>query len=56
MRVNNGGVTEPMVSHADRCRTRFWSLSIFLTEKASAIVTARGSPSGTCRERKTFQV
>ena len=36
--------------------TRFWSLSIFLTEKASAMVTASGSPSGTCRERTASQV
>mmetsp|Transcript_8763 Transcript_8763/g.20683 ORF Transcript_8763/g.20683 Transcript_8763/m.20683 type:complete len:303 (-) Transcript_8763:996-1904(-) len=40
-------VAPPMVSHADKCRTRFWSLSIFLTENASAIVTASGRPSGT---------
>mmetsp|Transcript_24053 Transcript_24053/g.60441 ORF Transcript_24053/g.60441 Transcript_24053/m.60441 type:complete len:210 (-) Transcript_24053:1344-1973(-) len=40
-------VADPMVSHADRCRTRFWSLSIFLTLKARAMVTARGRPSGT---------
>mmetsp|Transcript_122106 Transcript_122106/g.182354 ORF Transcript_122106/g.182354 Transcript_122106/m.182354 type:complete len:269 (+) Transcript_122106:854-1660(+) len=40
-------VAPPIVSHALRCRTRFWSLSIFLTENASAIVTASGRPSGT---------
>mmetsp|Transcript_21595 Transcript_21595/g.43788 ORF Transcript_21595/g.43788 Transcript_21595/m.43788 type:complete len:232 (+) Transcript_21595:1836-2531(+) len=40
-------VAPPMVSHALRWRTRFWSLSIFFTEKARAMVTARGRPSGT---------
>lgn len=36
----------PIVSQAYILRTRFWSLSIFLTEKAREIVTERGNPSG----------
>mmetsp|Transcript_48749 Transcript_48749/g.115777 ORF Transcript_48749/g.115777 Transcript_48749/m.115777 type:complete len:232 (+) Transcript_48749:1840-2535(+) len=40
-------VALPIVSHALRCLTRFWSSIIFLTEKARAMVTASGRPSGT---------
>ena len=36
----------PIVSHAYIFLTKFWSISIFLTEKASDSVTAKGSPSG----------
>lgn len=36
----------PMVSQAYNFLTKFWSASIFLTEKASDIVTASGKPSG----------
>jgi len=49
-------VAPPMVSHALRCRTRFWSLSIFFTEKARAMVTARGSPSGTATTKMVMPV
>ncbi len=40
-------VALPIVSQASRWRTRLLSLSTFPTEKASASVTASGSPSGT---------
>mmetsp|Transcript_52446 Transcript_52446/g.111419 ORF Transcript_52446/g.111419 Transcript_52446/m.111419 type:complete len:211 (+) Transcript_52446:838-1470(+) len=40
-------VAHPIVSHASRCFTRFCSFIILFDEKASASVTARGSPSGT---------
>lgn len=36
----------PIVSQASIFLTKFWSLSIFLTEKAKEMVTDRGSPSG----------
>ncbi len=36
----------PIVSHAYIFLTRFWSNNIFLTEKASERVTAKGRPSG----------
>jgi hypothetical protein len=36
----------PIVSQAYIFLTKFWSASIFLTEKANERVTARGSPSG----------
>jgi hypothetical protein len=36
-----------MVSEADSFLTRLFSSFIFITEKASEIVTASGSPSGT---------
>mmetsp|Transcript_1866 Transcript_1866/g.4523 ORF Transcript_1866/g.4523 Transcript_1866/m.4523 type:complete len:286 (-) Transcript_1866:483-1340(-) len=49
-------VALPIVSHALRCLTRFWSLSIFLTLNARAIVTARGSPSGTATTKMVMPV
>lgn len=36
----------PIVSQASIFLTKFWSLSIFLTEKANDKVTANGNPSG----------
>jgi hypothetical protein len=36
----------PIVSHAYNFLTKLLSLSIFLTEKASDRVTAKGNPSG----------
>ncbi len=36
----------PIVSQAYNFLTKFWSFNIFLTEKASEIVTASGNPSG----------
>jgi hypothetical protein len=36
----------PIVSQASIFLTKFWSLSIFFTEKANERVTARGKPSG----------
>mmetsp|Transcript_8895 Transcript_8895/g.23261 ORF Transcript_8895/g.23261 Transcript_8895/m.23261 type:complete len:434 (+) Transcript_8895:509-1810(+) len=49
-------VADPMVSQALRCRTRFWSAIIFLTEKARAMVTARGRPSGTATTKMVMPV
>eukprot|EP00965_Chrysotila_dentata_P147300 4862875-Pleurochrysis_carterae.AAC.2 len=40
-------VADPIVSHASRCLTKLFSLIILRDEKASARLTARGSPSGT---------
>lgn len=40
-------VALPMISQHYRCLTRLFSSFILLTEKASEIVTAKGSPSGT---------
>ena len=40
-------VALPIVSHALRCRTRLFSLSILLVAKDNASVTATGRPSGT---------
>mmetsp|Transcript_1868 Transcript_1868/g.3026 ORF Transcript_1868/g.3026 Transcript_1868/m.3026 type:complete len:248 (+) Transcript_1868:694-1437(+) len=40
-------VAFPMVSHADKWRTKFLSISIFFIEYANEIVTANGNPSGT---------
>jgi ribosomal protein L14 len=37
----------PIISQAAKVFTRFYSFFILFTEKASVIVTARGSPSGT---------
>jgi hypothetical protein len=36
----------PIVSQASIFLTKFWSLSIFFTEKAKYSVTAKGKPSG----------
>jgi hypothetical protein len=36
----------PIVSQAYILRTKFWSSSIFFTEKAREMVTERGRPSG----------
>lgn len=36
----------PIVSQAYIFRTKFWSFSIFFTEKAKERVTDRGKPSG----------
>mmetsp|Transcript_21596 Transcript_21596/g.43794 ORF Transcript_21596/g.43794 Transcript_21596/m.43794 type:complete len:334 (+) Transcript_21596:320-1321(+) len=49
-------VAPPMVSQALKCRTRFWSRNIFLTEKARAMVTARGRPSGTATTKIVIPV
>ena len=40
-------VAQPIVSHASRVLTKFWSFIILFEEKARASVTARGRPSGT---------
>ena len=45
-------VHPPIVSHAAITRTRFLSFCIFLTEYASAMVTASGKPSGTAPKKK----
>mmetsp|Transcript_31673 Transcript_31673/g.77668 ORF Transcript_31673/g.77668 Transcript_31673/m.77668 type:complete len:275 (+) Transcript_31673:2292-3116(+) len=49
-------VALPIVSHADDVLTMFMSVIIFLTEKANAIVTARGRPSGTATTKMVMPV
>ena len=46
----------PIVSHAERWRTRLLSFIIFFTEYASAIVTESGRPSGMASTRMATPV
>ena len=46
----------PMVSDASSFLTKLFSFFIFMTEKASEMVTARGSPSGTATTMTVIEI